>query len=83
VAVRKGQRQRAQEQPGGDMAVVGTEADPQHSCGELSEQGKMAWRTGNGMDGGGKDGLPLRPAGLRAGGLTRAWRKVAGVVNGR
>ena len=56
VAARKEQPQRALEQPSGDMAVPGTEADPTHSSGELSEEGKRAWRTGSGMDGGGKCG---------------------------
>lgn len=54
VAARKQQKQRALEPPGGDMAVDGTEADETHSSGELSEAGKRAWRTGTGMDGGGK-----------------------------
>lgn len=54
-AARKGRRVAAQEQPGGDMAVEGTEADATHSCGELSERGKQVWRTGSGMDGGGLD----------------------------
>ena len=55
VAARKKHRQRAQEQAGGEMAVEGTEADAQHSCGELSERGKQVWRSGSGMDGGGKE----------------------------
>lgn len=54
VAARKQEKQRSLEQPGGEMAVEGTEADEQHSSGELSEAGKRAWRTGTGMDGGGK-----------------------------
>jgi hypothetical protein len=54
VAARKHEKQRAQEQPGGEMAVDGTEADKTHSCGELSERGKEVWRKGSGMDGGGK-----------------------------
>jgi hypothetical protein len=54
VAARKGQRQKAQEQPGGEMAVEDTQSDATHSCGELSEQGKKVWRTGAGLDGGGK-----------------------------
>jgi len=37
------------------MAIEGTEADAEHSCGELSEQGKQIWRTGGGIDGGGKE----------------------------
>ena len=54
VAARKKEKQRSQEQPGGDMAVDGTEADQSHSSGELSERGKQVWRTGSGLDGGGK-----------------------------
>lgn len=54
VAARKQQKQRSLEQPGGEMAVEGTQADETHSSGELSEAGKRAWRTGTGMDGGGK-----------------------------
>ena len=54
VAARKQQKQASLEQPGGEMAVDGTQADRTHSCGELSEAGKRAWRTGAGMDGGGK-----------------------------
>ena len=54
VAARKGEKQRALEQAGGDMAVDGTQADETHSSGELSEAGKRAWRMGSGMDGGGK-----------------------------
>jgi hypothetical protein len=54
VAARKKEKQRAQDQAGGDMAVDGTQADQAHSSGELSERGKEAWRKGSGMDGGGK-----------------------------
>ncbi|HEX7682994.1 MAG TPA: hypothetical protein VF446_05570 [Trinickia sp.] len=54
VAARKQQKQASLEQPGGEMAVDGTEADDTHSCGELSEAGKRVWRTGSGMDGSGK-----------------------------
>lgn len=54
VAQRKRDKQRAQEPPGGDMAVHGTEPDAQHSSGELSERGKDVWRNGAGIDGGGK-----------------------------
>jgi hypothetical protein len=36
------------------MAADQTEADPTHSCGELSEEGKEVWRKGSGLDGGGK-----------------------------
>lgn len=53
VAARKYHKQKSQEQAGGEMAVEGTEADAEHSCGELSERGKQVWRTGNGIDGGG------------------------------
>jgi hypothetical protein len=38
------------------MAVDGTQADAQRSCGEPSERGKEVWRSGSGMDGGGMDG---------------------------
>jgi hypothetical protein len=65
-AMRKGKKQAAQEQPGGAMAVEGSEADAQHSSGQLSEAGKQAWRTGSGIDGGGMDGggrdIPVRGA---------------------
>lgn len=54
VAARTQQKQPSLEQPGGEMAVDGTQADQTHSCGELSEAGKRAWQTGSGMDGGGK-----------------------------
>lgn len=54
VAARKQQKPPSLEQPGGEMAVDSTEADHTHSCGELSEAGKRAWRIGTGMDGGGK-----------------------------
>jgi hypothetical protein len=54
VAARHGQKQKAQEQAGGEMAIEGTESDRDHSCGELSERGKQVWRTGSGIDGGGK-----------------------------
>ena len=56
VAQRKHEKQRAQEPPGGDMAVHGTEPDRTHSSGELSERGKEVWRRGAGLDGGGKSG---------------------------
>jgi hypothetical protein len=55
VAVRHKQKQKAQEQAGGEMAIEGTEADPEHSCGELSERGKQVWRSGSGINGGGKE----------------------------
>lgn len=54
VAARKGTKLPSLEQPGGGMAVDGTEADRTRSCGELSEQGKQIWRQGSGIDGGGK-----------------------------
>jgi hypothetical protein len=54
VAARKKDKQRAQDQAGGEMAVDGTQADQAHSSGELSERGKEVWRKGSGMDGGGK-----------------------------
>ena len=38
LAARKGQRQKAQEQAGGEMAVENTQSDAEHSCGELSER---------------------------------------------
>ncbi|TDV39248.1 hypothetical protein C7405_101365 [Paraburkholderia caballeronis] len=53
VAARTGQEQRAQEQAGGEMAMEGTEADAQHSCGVLSAQGRQVWHRGSGIDGGG------------------------------
>jgi len=54
VAQRKREKQRAQEPPGGDMAVTGTEPDATHSSGEISQRGKEVWRKGAGLDGGGK-----------------------------
>jgi hypothetical protein len=36
------------------MAVEGTQPDERHSSGELYEKGKQVWRTGSGLDGGGK-----------------------------
>ncbi|MGN6319508.1 hypothetical protein [Trinickia sp.] len=54
VAARKERKPSSLEQPGGEMAVDGTEADETHSSGELSETGKQVWRGGSGMDGGGK-----------------------------
>jgi hypothetical protein len=54
-AARKGKKQPAQEQAGGEMAVEGSEADDRHSSGQLSERGKQVWRTGSGIDGGGID----------------------------
>jgi hypothetical protein len=53
MAARKREKQKSQQQPGGDMAKDNTEADAEHSCGELSERGKQVWRTGGGIDGGG------------------------------
>ncbi|SKD04799.1 hypothetical protein [Paraburkholderia hospita] len=55
MAARHHQKQKAQEQAGGEMAVEGSESDAEHSCGELSEQGKEIWRRGSGMNGGGKE----------------------------
>lgn len=54
LAQRKGKKQRAQEQPGGHLAQEGTEPDKHHSSGKLTEEGKKIWRTGSGIDGGGK-----------------------------
>jgi hypothetical protein len=54
VAARKQQQQASLEQPGGEMAIEGTEADATHSCGQLSDAGRRAWQVGTGMDGGGK-----------------------------
>lgn len=54
VSQRKHQKQRAQEPPGGEMAVDGTQPDRTHSSGELSDRGKEVWRRGAGLDGGGK-----------------------------
>lgn len=54
IAQRKGTPQRSQEQPGGPLARPGTEPDKEHSSGELTEEGKQVWRTGSGIDGGGK-----------------------------
>ncbi|GLU32057.1 hypothetical protein Busp01_18990 [Trinickia caryophylli] len=54
MAARNGTKLPSLEQPGGRMAVEGTEADRTRSCGELSEQGKQVWRQGSGIDGGGK-----------------------------
>ncbi|KQR76783.1 hypothetical protein ASG35_16370 [Burkholderia sp. Leaf177] len=53
-AQRKGEEQVAQEQPGGPMAEKGTEPDTNNSSGKLSDEGKKAWQTGSGIDGGGK-----------------------------
>jgi hypothetical protein len=53
-AQRKGEKQPAQEQPGGSMAEKGTEPDKHNSSGNLSDEGKKAWQTGSGIDGGGK-----------------------------
>ena len=40
VAARKRQKQKLQEQAGGETAVDGTQADAQHSGGKLSERGR-------------------------------------------
>ncbi len=50
----KGAERRAQEPPGGHMAEKGTEPDAKNSSGKLSEEGRKAWQTGSGIDGGGK-----------------------------
>ncbi|MDR5818233.1 MULTISPECIES: hypothetical protein [unclassified Caballeronia] len=54
IAQRKGKQQTSQEQTGGSMAQPGTEPDRDRSSGELTEEGKQVWRTGSGIDGGGK-----------------------------
>lgn len=54
IAQRKEEQPKAQEQPGGEMAREGTQPDKERSSGELSEKGKEVWRTGSGIDGGGK-----------------------------
>lgn len=54
IAARKGRKLPSLEQPGGEMAIEGTQADPTHSSGKLSERGKALWRQGSGIDGGGK-----------------------------
>ncbi|AUT75788.1 hypothetical protein WQE_37327 [Paraburkholderia hospita] len=54
MAARHHQKQKAQEQAVGEMAMEGSESDAEHSCGEPSEQGKEVWRRGSGMNGGGK-----------------------------
>jgi hypothetical protein len=41
------------------MAIGGTEADAEHSCGQFSERGKQVWRT-NGL------AAPAAVAGLAA-----------------
>ncbi|HEY2021444.1 hypothetical protein [Paraburkholderia sp.] len=51
AAARTGAPVPAQEQPGGKMAVEGTQPDPSHSCGELSDEGKRAWQQGNTIGG--------------------------------
>jgi len=56
VEARKPGKAKALEQPGGGMAVEGTQADTARSSGELSEVGKEVWRKGSGMDGGGRSG---------------------------
>jgi hypothetical protein len=52
VAARHKQKQKAQEQACGVIALEGVEAE--HSSGELSGQGKQVWRSGSGIDCGGK-----------------------------
>ncbi|HEX7934315.1 MAG TPA: hypothetical protein VF573_14735 [Paraburkholderia sp.] len=54
VAARKKEKPRSLEQPGGEMAVEGTQPDATNSSGKLSERGKEVWRRGAGMDGSGK-----------------------------
>jgi hypothetical protein len=54
IAAREGHKQKSQEPAGGEMAKEDTEADEENSCGQLSEEGKKVWRTGSGIDGGGK-----------------------------
>ncbi|MDR5802286.1 MULTISPECIES: hypothetical protein [unclassified Caballeronia] len=54
IEQRKGEKQPAQEQPGGHLAEPGTEPDKDNSSGTLTEDGKQVWRTGSGIDGGGK-----------------------------
>jgi hypothetical protein len=54
VAARAGRRQASQEAAGGEMAVEGSESNAHRSHGELSDKGKQVWRTGAGIDGGGK-----------------------------
>ncbi|MCC8405317.1 hypothetical protein LJ655_26245 [Paraburkholderia sp. MMS20-SJTN17] len=55
VAARHKQKQRAQEQAGGEMAIEGSEADAEHRCGELSERGRHVWQSGSGINGGGRE----------------------------
>lgn len=52
VAARKTGTAKALEQPGGEMAVPGTQPDATHSSGALSEAGKEVWRKGGRMDDG-------------------------------
>ncbi|MCC8405297.1 hypothetical protein LJ655_26125 [Paraburkholderia sp. MMS20-SJTN17] len=52
VAARHRQKQNAQEQACGEMAIEGTEADAEDSCGELSERGKQVWRRRSEINGG-------------------------------
>lgn len=54
IAIRKHEKQRVQEPPGGPMAREETEPDASHSSGDLTEQGRRVWRQGTGMDGGGR-----------------------------
>lgn len=56
VEARKPGTAKALEQPGGGMAIEGTQPDTERSSGELSEVGKEVWRKGSGMDGGGRSG---------------------------
>jgi hypothetical protein len=53
-AQQEGEKQLAQEHPGGPMAKEATEPDKHHSSGDLSDEGKKVWQTGSGIDGSGK-----------------------------
>jgi hypothetical protein len=66
VAARHKQKQKAQEQAGGEMAIEGTEADAEHSRGELSERGTQVWRSGSGINGGGGSDVALSIGAMRA-----------------
>jgi hypothetical protein len=50
IAAEKGEKLPSQEQPGGQMAVEGTEAGKDSSSGQLSEDGKDVWRQGSTID---------------------------------
>ena len=53
VGVPHKQKQKAREQAGGEMAIAGTEADTEHSCGVPAELGKQVRRRGSEINGGG------------------------------